>query len=150
MRSIDVEIGGVYEAKVGGRLVPVRLNQPRPDGGWNATNTETGRSVRIATNRRLRRKIRGPEAAQAEAATPAPADPEADAGEALKVAFCAVLDAIRIAGPFRGVGITTQAIYFAACEHHRDRLGGKGDSRLQDVANAAADSLRALFGEPLL
>lgn len=54
MRKNEVEIGGTYHAKVSGRVVVVRIDRESPYGGWEATNTATGRAVRIRTAARLR------------------------------------------------------------------------------------------------
>jgi hypothetical protein len=47
MKKRDVEIGGVYLAKISGRLTTVRIVSESVYGGWEAVNTATGRSVRI-------------------------------------------------------------------------------------------------------
>lgn len=54
MKKSDVEIHGVYVAKVSGQLVTVRVDRESPYGGWNGTNLATGRTVRIRTAARLR------------------------------------------------------------------------------------------------
>ena len=56
MKKADVEMGGRYVAKVSGTLVAVRIDRESPYGGWDATNLATGRSVRIRTAARLRRR----------------------------------------------------------------------------------------------
>ena len=56
MRKSEVEVGGIYIAKVSGRLVKVRIDRVSPHGGWVATNLVTGRPVRIKTAGRLRQK----------------------------------------------------------------------------------------------
>lgn len=53
MKKQDVEIGGVYRAKVSGKRVKVRIDRVSPYGGWDATNLSTGRKVHIKTGRRL-------------------------------------------------------------------------------------------------
>ena len=55
MKKAEVELRGVYVAKVSGRLVTVRLERESPYGGWDATNLATGRAVRIRSAARLRR-----------------------------------------------------------------------------------------------
>ena len=50
MKKKDVKIGGVYVAKVSGKLTKVRLDAESPYGGWNATNVSTRRKVRIKSN----------------------------------------------------------------------------------------------------
>lgn len=54
MKRSEVEIGGVYLAKVSGRVVYVRILRPSQHGGWVAVSTATGREVRIKTAARLR------------------------------------------------------------------------------------------------
>lgn len=57
MKKAEVEVGGVYEAKVSDRLAPVRLLSESPHGGWVAKNLATGRVVRVRSAQRLRRKL---------------------------------------------------------------------------------------------
>ncbi len=59
MKKNAVHLGEQYIAKVSGNLVPVRIDAENPHGGWDGTNTETGRKVRIKSAQRLRRSIRG-------------------------------------------------------------------------------------------
>jgi len=54
MKKNEVKIGGVYVAKVSDRLVSVRIDSTHSKGGWNATNTATGRRIRIKSAQRLR------------------------------------------------------------------------------------------------
>jgi len=54
MKKKDVEIGATYVAKVSGKLARVRIDRESPHGGWEATNAETGRRVRIKSAQRLR------------------------------------------------------------------------------------------------
>jgi hypothetical protein len=56
MKKSDVVIGGLYVAKVSGKLTAVRIVAPSAYGGWDALNTDTGRQVRIKTAARLRRR----------------------------------------------------------------------------------------------
>ena len=46
--------GLVYQAKVTGRLVNVRIDAESRYGGWDATNPTTGKKVRIQSPQRLR------------------------------------------------------------------------------------------------
>jgi hypothetical protein len=55
MRNSDVRVGAVYEARVSGRLVPVRVVAAHPAGGWEAINLATGRRLHLKSARRLRR-----------------------------------------------------------------------------------------------
>ncbi len=54
MKKGDVKIGGVYTAKVTNRLVAVRIDAESRYGGWDATNLETNKKVRIKSAQRLR------------------------------------------------------------------------------------------------
>jgi len=58
MKKHEVEIGGVYVAKVSGRLVAVRIDHEAANRGWFATNLRTGRTIRILTAARLRGRAR--------------------------------------------------------------------------------------------
>jgi len=60
MKKSEVDIGGTYAAKVSGKVVPVRITGESPYGGWDGMNTETGRSVRIRSAARLRRRLDRP------------------------------------------------------------------------------------------
>jgi hypothetical protein len=64
MKKEQIEIGGTYETKVGGRRTEVRIERAYPRGGWEATS--------LANNKKLRLK----------ASQPLGALPKADAGEA--------------------------------------------------------------------
>lgn len=54
MKKANVEIRGVYVAKVSGQIVKVRIDRESPYGGWDATNLATGRAIRIRSAARLR------------------------------------------------------------------------------------------------
>jgi hypothetical protein len=54
MKKDQVKVGGTYLAKVSDKVVPVRLDAENPHGGWDATNTATGKKVRIKSAQRLR------------------------------------------------------------------------------------------------
>ncbi len=54
MKKNEVKIGGTYTAKVNGKVTKVRIDAENPHGGWDATNLETKRKVRIKTAQRLR------------------------------------------------------------------------------------------------
>ena len=47
MKKNEVKIGGVYWAKVTDKVVSVRIDAENPHGGWDATNLDTNRKVRI-------------------------------------------------------------------------------------------------------
>ena len=81
MKKNEVQIGGVYSAKVNDRVVHVRIDAENRSGGWDATNLATNKKVRIKTVQRLREKISGPTGQPAtpdepEATTPATPVPE--------------------------------------------------------------------------
>ena len=78
MKKNEVQIGGVYSAKVNDRVVHVRIDAENRSGGWDATNLATNKKVRIKTVQRLREKISGPTGQPAtpdEPETSAPATP---------------------------------------------------------------------------
>jgi hypothetical protein len=54
MKKADVKVGEVYAVKVSGNMAPVVIDEEHPKGGWNGTNQETNRQVRIKTAQRLR------------------------------------------------------------------------------------------------
>ena len=57
MRKEQAIIGMVYVVKVSGKLARVRLDRESPYGGYDATNLDTGRKIRLRTAGRLRRVI---------------------------------------------------------------------------------------------
>ena len=57
MKKKDIAIGGVYAAKVSGKVVLIRITGQSPYGGWDAVNTQTKRAVRIRSAARLRRRL---------------------------------------------------------------------------------------------
>lgn len=58
MKKNEITIGGVYAAKVSGKVVPVRITGESPYGGWDAVNTQTKRAIRVRSAARLRRPVR--------------------------------------------------------------------------------------------
>jgi hypothetical protein len=59
MKKNEVKIGGVYTAKVTNKVVQVRIDAESRHGGWDATNLETGKKVRIQSAQRLRAAVGG-------------------------------------------------------------------------------------------
>jgi len=57
VKKHEVEIGGVYVAKVSGQLVTVRIDRESPYGGWDATNLSTRRAIRVRSAARLRGRM---------------------------------------------------------------------------------------------
>ncbi len=58
MKQNEIKVGGVYTAKVSDRVVPVRIDSTHSAGGWNATNTKTGKRIRIKSAQRLRSEVK--------------------------------------------------------------------------------------------
>lgn len=54
VKKAEVKIGGTYVAKVSDKLVAVRIEREHLCGGWNATNTVTGKCIHIKSAQRLR------------------------------------------------------------------------------------------------
>jgi len=59
MKKNEVKIGGLYTAKVSDRIVKVRIDSTNTHGGWNATNTATGKRIRVKSAQRLRKAVAG-------------------------------------------------------------------------------------------
>ena len=77
MKKNEVQVGGVYSAKVSDKVVEVRIDAENRHGGWDATNLATNKKVRIKSAQRLRAVVGGE---SAEPATPAePETPETPA-----------------------------------------------------------------------
>ena len=54
MKQREIQLGKHYVAKVSGNLTRVRIDTASIYGGWEATNLETNRKVRIKSPARLR------------------------------------------------------------------------------------------------
>lgn len=59
MKKNEIKIGHLYSAKVSNHIVTVRIDSMNTHGGWNATNTKTGKRIRIKSAQRLRRAVPG-------------------------------------------------------------------------------------------
>ena len=81
MKKDEIKIGQCYEAKVSDRIVSVRIDSPNSHGGWNATNTATGKRIRIKSAQRLRRSV----LANREAIKQADATAEPDINQTVEV-----------------------------------------------------------------
>ena len=81
MKKDEVKIGHLYVAKVSDRIVQVRIDSTNSHGGWNATNTATGKRIRIKSAQRLRRAV----PAGRQAATQADAAPEPEVNPTVEV-----------------------------------------------------------------
>ncbi len=72
MKKDEIKIGQCYEAKVSDRVVSVRIDSASIHGGWNATNTATGKRIRIKSAQRLRRAVPAGRKTKQADATPEP------------------------------------------------------------------------------
>jgi len=68
MKKDEVKIGGTYTAKVSDRVVKIRIDAESRHGGWDATNLETNKKIRIKSAQRLRTVVRDGKQARAAAA----------------------------------------------------------------------------------
>ena len=68
MKKAQVKVGGVYAAKVSGKVVQVRLDSESRYGGWEATNLATKKRVRVKSAQRLRYAVPAKGDASAKAA----------------------------------------------------------------------------------
>ncbi len=69
MKKNEVKIGNTYTVKVSGKIAKVRIDAESQYGGWDATNVETKKKVRIKSAQRLRSEVGPPKTAS----TPPPA-----------------------------------------------------------------------------
>lgn len=59
MKPSDVQIGTCYTCKVTHKLVIVEILSTHPNGGWNAKNLSTGKTIHIKSAQRLRGVAKG-------------------------------------------------------------------------------------------
>lgn len=57
MKNSDVQIGATYLVKVADNLVSVKLVREHPSGGWEGTSEKTGKTIRIKSAQRLRKRL---------------------------------------------------------------------------------------------
>jgi len=84
MKNSDVQIGATYLVKVADNLVPVKLVREHPSGGWEGTSEKTGKTIRIKSAQRLRKRLGDAANGAAKADKPtkdAKAEPGRDTGE---------------------------------------------------------------------
>jgi hypothetical protein len=84
MKNSDVQVGATYLVKVADNLVPVKLVREHPSGGWEGVSAKTGKTIRIKSAQRLRKRLAdaAPGAAKVpEATQEAKAEPGRDTGE---------------------------------------------------------------------
>jgi hypothetical protein len=70
MKNSDVQVGAAYLVKVADNLVPVKITREHPGGGWEGTSEKTGKTIRIKSPQRLRKRLA--DAAHGAAKTPEP------------------------------------------------------------------------------
>jgi hypothetical protein len=56
MKKSDVKIGATYLVKVAGNLAPVKITREH-DGGWDGASVKTGKTIRIKSAQRLRKRL---------------------------------------------------------------------------------------------
>jgi hypothetical protein len=57
MKKADVHLGATYLVKVAGNLVPVKITREHDNGGWEGTSVKTGKTIRIKSALRLRKRL---------------------------------------------------------------------------------------------
>jgi len=80
MKKNEVKINSYYTAKVSDKLTVIRIIDENPHGGWEATNTRTGKKVTIKSPARLRAEVTPdgkPVKPKAKTAKPATETPDA-------------------------------------------------------------------------
>ena len=110
MTKKQVQIGSVYSAKVSGKLARVRLVAESKHGGWDATNMDTGKPVRIKSAQRLRRCLDAKEqpAAKPKAKIMSKAEYEGTPAVAAKKDVAATVDAVEKGNLAEGVTVPTK------------------------------------------
>jgi hypothetical protein len=81
MKRNAVQVGGVYQTKVKGQMIEVRIDAARTNGGWDAIHLATGKVFRIKSPSSLQHL---PGAEPAPATTPTEDSPAAPAEPAVK------------------------------------------------------------------
>lgn len=86
MKKTDVQIGATYLVKVANNLVPVKITREHASGGggWEGVSVKTGKSIRIKSAQRLRKRLSDPAHGVAKVEKPtrdAKAEPRRDRGE---------------------------------------------------------------------
>lgn len=82
MKKDQVKVGSLYTSKVSDKLVIVRIDSTHSGGGWNATNTATGKVIRVKSAQRLRSAAKGTAKAEAPDATETKASAKASTSKA--------------------------------------------------------------------
>ncbi|UCG53595.1 MAG: hypothetical protein JSW58_08555 [Candidatus Latescibacterota bacterium] len=61
MRAEEITVGVVYWVKVSGKLAPCRVDCKSTRGGFDVTNLNTNRKIRLRSAGRIRREVSGVE-----------------------------------------------------------------------------------------
>lgn len=84
MKKNEVRMGQTYLVKVAGNLVPVKITREHENGGWEGTSVKTGKTIRIKSPQRLRKRLDDAASVATkarEATQDATATPKRDTGE---------------------------------------------------------------------
>ncbi len=130
MKNSEIQIGATYLVKVANNLAPVKLVREHPSGGWEGTSAKTGKTIRIKSAQRLRRRLAdaAPEAAKVpEATQEAKAEIGRDTGE--RGANVGQLDGDAVA--------TGKAMSLLDAAAHILSLGAGNPMRCKDIVNLA-------------
>jgi hypothetical protein len=57
MKKTEIKVGGIYLARVSGRLVRMEIQSESVYGGWHGRNLTTGYGVRVKSAARLRSEV---------------------------------------------------------------------------------------------
>jgi len=57
MKKTDIQINATYLVKVAGNLVPVKITREHANGGWEGSSVKTGKTIRIKSAQRLRKRL---------------------------------------------------------------------------------------------
>jgi len=57
MKKANVQTGATYLVKVAGNLVPVKIDREHDSGGWLGVRVKTGKTIRIKSPQRLRKRL---------------------------------------------------------------------------------------------
>jgi len=57
MKNSEIQIGATYLVKVADNLAPVKLVREHPSGGWEGVSAKTGKTIRIKSAQRMRRRL---------------------------------------------------------------------------------------------
>jgi hypothetical protein len=154
MKKHEVKLGGQYLAKVSGKVVVVHIDGENPHGGWDATNVQTKKKVRVKSAQRLRHEVQKSkplaQAIPSQAGAPA-ADgkgPDAKAEKAAKVAAWRKEVAEKAAKPdpqldaaIRAADADRAAKKAKAAKPKGQRKGGALDAAVQVLKTAGGGPL---------